>query len=156
MSSSLKMYPLQLYHTQVGRHNRRNLSKKPALLHLLGRPCQIKSFTNYFEVNDLFTWGCRFLVPNFQDSIILALTVLLATLSHLGRDDPKRCNQINIMPFIQTISVKRKFCLGALKKKSFVRKSCICLHWHVHLTTQCYSKTMYLRAGHDTPCNCVF
>jgi hypothetical protein len=54
MSSSLKMYPLQLYHTQVGRHNRRNLSKKPALLHLLGRPCQIKSLTNYFEVNDLF------------------------------------------------------------------------------------------------------
>jgi hypothetical protein len=28
-----------------------------------------KSLTNYFEVNDLFTWGYRFLVPNFQDSL---------------------------------------------------------------------------------------
>jgi hypothetical protein len=41
MSPSLKMYPFQLYHTQVGRHNRRNLSKKLALLHLLDRQCQI-------------------------------------------------------------------------------------------------------------------
>jgi hypothetical protein len=29
-----------------------------------------KSLTNYFEVNDLFTWGYRFLVPNFQDSTV--------------------------------------------------------------------------------------
>jgi hypothetical protein len=28
-----------------------------------------KSLTNYFEINDLFTWGYLFLVPNFQDSL---------------------------------------------------------------------------------------
>ena len=79
------------------------------------------------------------------ESNLNACSKVIQTGSHLGRDDPKRCNQIKIMPFIQTClaqseSASPKATTLYVYTMSLFRVVCLLNRWKSASSARCLQK----------------